>query len=130
MSDRVALTAAGCAFYATLALFPAISILISIYGLAFDPWNVEPQLHALRELLPPPAFELIAGRVHQLVAQPSGRLSVDLGGQHPGHVLERGDRREVGVAALNLAYARPSGAASSASSSWGSAWRCRRSWWP
>jgi membrane protein len=78
LSDRVSLTAAGCAFYATLALFPAISILISIYGLAFNPWNVESQLHALQDLLPPPAFELIAERVHHLVAQPRTRLSFGL----------------------------------------------------
>jgi membrane protein len=79
VSDRVSLTAAGCAFYATLALFPAISSLISIYGLAFNPSNVEAQLQAVRELLPPPAFELIAERVHQLVSQPPGRLSFGLG---------------------------------------------------
>ena len=79
VSDRVSLTAAGCAFYATLALFPAISSLISIYGLAFNPSNVEAQLQALRELLPPPAFELIAERVHQLVSQPPSRLSFGLG---------------------------------------------------
>ena len=47
LSDRASLTAAGCAFYATLALFPAISILISIYGLAFNPGGVSLQ-HADR----------------------------------------------------------------------------------
>ena len=52
LTDRVSLVAAGVAFYATLALFPAISMLISIYGLWFDPVTVEPQLEALRGLLP------------------------------------------------------------------------------
>ncbi len=37
ISDRISLVAAGCAFYATLALFPAITMLISVYGLLFDP---------------------------------------------------------------------------------------------
>ena len=41
LSDRVSLTAARRAFYATLALFPATSILISIYGLAYNPGNVD-----------------------------------------------------------------------------------------
>lgn len=77
-SDRVSLAAAGCAFYATLALFPAISVLISVYGLAFDVQSVEQQLRPLRELLPPPAFALIDERVHQLVSQPSGTLSLGL----------------------------------------------------
>ena len=56
-TDQVSLAAAGCAFYATLALFPAISVLISVYGLAFNVRAVEQQLLVLRDLLPPPAFD-------------------------------------------------------------------------
>src|SRR4051794_16324207 len=78
ISDRISLIAAGCAFYATLALFPAITMLISIYGLAFDPTTVEPQLQVIREFLPPAAFTLIADRVHTLVSQRSGTLGVSL----------------------------------------------------
>ena len=44
ITDRVSLAAAGCAFYATMALFPAISILISVYGLVFNVQPVEQQL--------------------------------------------------------------------------------------
>jgi membrane protein len=69
ISDRISLIAAGCAFYATLALFPAITMLISIYGLVFDPKTVEPQLQVIQQLLPPAAFSLIAERVHSLVSQ-------------------------------------------------------------
>ncbi|HEY8287657.1 MAG TPA: YihY/virulence factor BrkB family protein, partial [Acetobacteraceae bacterium] len=77
-TDRVSLAAAGCAFYATMALFPAISMLISVYGLIFNPVSVEPQLRALAGLLPPPAYSLIADRVHQLVNQPNASLSLGL----------------------------------------------------
>ena len=77
-SDRVSLAAAGCAYYATLALFPAISMLISVYGLAFNVQSVEGQLQVLRELLPGPAFALIDERVHMLVSQPSSALSIGL----------------------------------------------------
>ena len=78
ISDRVSLVAAGCAFYATLALFPAISMLIFLYGLVFDPVTVEPQLQVMRELLPPSAFQLISDRVHQLVTQRQGTLGLGL----------------------------------------------------
>ena len=74
ISDRISLVAAGCAFYATLALFPAITMLISIYGLVFDPQTVEPQLQVIRELLPPAAFSLIAERVHALVSHEKATL--------------------------------------------------------
>jgi membrane protein len=78
VTDRVSLAAAGCGFYATMALFPAISVLISVYGLAFNVQSVEQQLALLRELLPPPAFALISERVHELVNQPNDTLSISL----------------------------------------------------
>jgi membrane protein len=77
-SDHVSLAAAGCAFYATLSLFPAISMLISVYGLLFDVKDVLPQLAVLRDLLPAPAYGLIEDRVLQLVAQPHGQLTLGL----------------------------------------------------
>jgi membrane protein len=79
ITDRMSLAAAGCAFYATLALFPAISTLVSIYGLAFNPAAVEAQLSVLRHIVPAPAFGLISSRVQQLVSAPSGKLTVGLG---------------------------------------------------
>ena len=78
LTDRASLVAAGCAFYATLALFPAISMMISIYGLLFDPLTVEPQLAVLRDLLPPSAWQLISERVHMLVTQPPVTLGLSL----------------------------------------------------
>jgi len=77
-TDRVSLAAAGCAFYATLALFPAISMLISVGGMVLDPVTAEQQLAVLSGLLPPPAFSLIEDRVHQLATQGSGSLSLHL----------------------------------------------------
>lgn len=73
-SDRISLTAAGCAFYAMLALFPSIFLLVLVYGLVFDQATVEPQLEVLRELVPEETFELIAARLHDLVAAPRPRL--------------------------------------------------------
>ena len=78
ITDQVALAAAGCGFYATLALFPAISVLVSVYGLAFDVQSVEQQLAVVRTLLPAPAYTLIDDRVHELVSQANGTLSISL----------------------------------------------------
>jgi membrane protein len=66
-SDRISLVAAGCAFYAMLALFPALSLTISLYGLVFDPYAVEPQLAVLEEILPDATYALVAQRVRELV---------------------------------------------------------------
>jgi membrane protein len=77
-TDRVSLAAAGCAFYATLALFPAISMLISVYGMVLDPATAEQQLGVLSGLLPAPAYGLIEDRIHQLISQPAHTLSASL----------------------------------------------------
>jgi len=78
-THRTTLVAAGCAFYATLALFPAITMLLSLYGLMFNPWSVEGQLDLLQGLLPPEAYTLIARRVHALVLYRHRMLGLGLG---------------------------------------------------
>jgi len=75
-SQRVSLVAAGCAFYATLALFPTITMLISLYGLVYNPDTVQPQLHYLRGFMPPAAFDLISDRIQSIVAQPAKGLGL------------------------------------------------------
>lgn len=77
MSGEMTLAAAGCAFYATLALFPAMTTLISLYGLAFNPKTIEPQLLYLKHFMPPEAYQLIAGRITALVS--SGKTSLGIG---------------------------------------------------
>ena len=58
-----------------LALFPAITVLISLYGLLFDPSAIERQLAAIRDVLPAMAFDLVAQRLHDLVSRPASSLS-------------------------------------------------------
>jgi membrane protein len=103
-SDHVSLAAAGCAFYATLALFPAISMLISVYGLLFDPASVVPQLAVLRELLPTPAFLLIEDRVLQLVAQPREHLTTGLAIAFLVSVWSSASAAKAVLSAMNVAY--------------------------
>ncbi len=104
LTDRVGLTAAGCAFYGTLALFPGISMLLSLYGLVFDPVTVEPQLAVLRDLLPPPAWALIDERVRQLVSQPPATLGVRLLISTGVAFWSSATGIKAVLAALNLAY--------------------------
>ena len=72
---RATLIAAGCAFYATLALFPGLSTLLSVYGLAFKPSAVVDQMLILRDVLPPEAYLLIARRAHVLVQHAPRQLA-------------------------------------------------------
>lgn len=77
-TSQISLAAAGCAFYATLSLFPALTTLISLYGLAFSLETVEPQLQVMRNLLPHSAYDLIGGQIHNLVSQPHSSLTIGL----------------------------------------------------
>jgi membrane protein len=104
VSDRISLVAAGCAFYGTLALFPAISMLVSMYGLVFDPVTVEPHLQALQTLLPAPAFHLIEERVHELVTRPQMALTMSLVLSTAVTLWSAATGTKSMLSALNLAY--------------------------
>lgn len=104
VSDRVGLFAAGCAFWATLALFPAIGTLVSLYGLLFDVQTVEPQLALLRGVLPPAAYALIHDRVHVLVSHGSTNLGVSLLVSTAIAFWSASTGTKSMLAALNLAY--------------------------
>lgn len=78
ISTQSSLSASGCAFFATLSLFPAMTTLLSLYGLVFDINSVEPQLQVLRNLLPPAAFDLISDQIHLLIRRPHVSLTLGL----------------------------------------------------
>ena len=105
-SNRVSLAAAGCAFWATLALFPALSMLVSLYGLLFDPQTVEPQLAQLRPLLPPAAFDLIEQRVRVLVSHGGTTLGLSLLISTALALWSASTGTKSMLSALNLAYAQ------------------------
>ena len=69
--DNLSVVAAGCAFYALFAIFPALSALISLYGLTADPAKVELQLSVLAFVLPAQAYEVVIEQIHR-IAQTSG----------------------------------------------------------
>ena len=76
--DHISILAAGMAFYGLLSLFPGMSALISIYGLAADPAIIEEQLGALAGVLPSEALKLLSDQLHALVAKPPARLGIGL----------------------------------------------------
>jgi membrane protein len=103
-SDRVSLSASGCAFWATLSLFPALSMLVSLYGLVFDPQTVEPQLENIRRLVPAPAFALISDRVRSLVSHGGATLGASLFVSTALALWSASTGTKSLLSALNLAY--------------------------
>jgi len=78
LGDHMSLVAAGCAFWATLALFPGLSTLVSVYGLLLDPRRMVAHLDVLSGLLPPDVYYLIASRLEILATHRVPALSTGL----------------------------------------------------
>jgi len=76
--DHISIMAAGVAFYTLLSIFPAMSALISIFGLVADPQVIERQLADLSEVLPQDVLMLVSDQLHNLIAAAPGRLGVGL----------------------------------------------------
>ncbi|HEX2197955.1 MAG TPA: YihY/virulence factor BrkB family protein [Burkholderiales bacterium] len=74
--DRLSIIAAGVAFYGLLAIFPGLIALVAIYGLAFDPAQVEQQAAALSGVLPPQAADILLGQLHDLTTTDSTALGI------------------------------------------------------
>ncbi|MFG6529193.1 MULTISPECIES: YihY/virulence factor BrkB family protein [unclassified Sulfitobacter] len=61
-ADHVSLVAAGVAFYALLAIFPAVTALMALAGLVMEPAQVTAQLESLTNLIPEEAANIILGQ--------------------------------------------------------------------
>jgi membrane protein len=76
--DHVQLVAAGVAFYAFLAIFPALSAIVSFYGLMMSPAQVQSQMNAFAGILPGQARDLLSNVLVNLVSRSDGTLGWSL----------------------------------------------------
>jgi membrane protein len=72
--DRLSIIAAGVAFYGLLAIFPALIALVALYGLVFDPRQVQEQVSALSGVLPPDAAEILLRQLNDLTTRDTKAL--------------------------------------------------------
>lgn len=71
-ADNVPMLAGGVAFFAFLALFPAMIALISVWGLVVGPDDASAQAESLTEGLPSEAAEIITTQMESVASQDSG----------------------------------------------------------
>ncbi len=76
--DNVTMVAAGVAFYALLAIFPALTAIVSLYGLFSDPAEVSRQISAFRYFLPPEALKLITDGLQAFVTKSNSQFNIAL----------------------------------------------------
>jgi Virulence factor BrkB len=69
--DRLLAVAAGVVFYGLLAVFPAVTALVSLYGLFASPAAISDQLALLSGILPDSAVEILREQIGRLTANTS-----------------------------------------------------------
>jgi membrane protein len=74
--DRLLATAAGVVFYGLLAIFPAITALVSSYGLFADPSTISSNLQSLALMLPEGSFAIVQDQIARVLAKGSSTLGV------------------------------------------------------
>jgi membrane protein len=76
IDDRVLPLAGGVAYYALLAVFPAVAMTVSLYGLFADASTVSRHLVLLSDILPPGSADLLAQQMTRIAGQSANTLGI------------------------------------------------------
>jgi membrane protein len=75
--DRLLAIAAGVVFYGLLALFPAVTALVSCYGLFARPASINDHLSFLQDVMPAEAYSIVQDQITRVIAK--GQVGLSLG---------------------------------------------------
>ena len=79
--DHLLTLAGGVAFFALLALVPALTAGVSSYALFTDAHAIQDQLNLASNIIPPAALDIIRGEIARIAGHTDGRLTLSfLGG--------------------------------------------------
>ena len=65
---ELGLISAGVAFFGFLAIFPAVAVIIALWGSVLDPTALRTQIEVLKDFVPPDAYSLLLSQVEGLLA--------------------------------------------------------------
>ncbi len=102
--DRVTAVAAGVTFYALLAVFPALTAFVSLYGLVADPATISDQLAMLEGLLPGGATDFLRDQIVRISSGGESTLGVALAVSVGAAIWSANAGVKAIFDALNVAY--------------------------
>ena len=102
--DNVSLLAAGVAFYAFIALFPALIAAVTVYGLVADPEQVERQIGSFAETLPREAATLLEEQLTSIASGSTSALGWGLVLSLGGALFAASGGMQNLINAVNIAY--------------------------
>ena len=102
--DRIPAVAAGSAFFALLALFPALGVFVSLYGLIGDLHGARDSISALQGLLPEGGVKVLNEQIERLAAAPHASLGFAFASSLILSVWSSNAGMKALIAGLNIAY--------------------------
>ncbi len=102
--DNISLLAAGVAFYAFIALFPALIAAVTVYGLVADPEQVEQQISSFADTLPREAATLLSQQLTNIAGGSSSALGWGLLLSLGGALFAASGGMQNLINAVNIAY--------------------------
>jgi membrane protein len=77
-NKNISVLAAGIAFYAMLSIFPALAVLIAVYGILANPTTVQHLTDTMHGIMPGEAQKLIEGYLQALVSPSQSKFGTGL----------------------------------------------------
>ena len=102
--DNIPLLAAGVAFYAFIALFPALIAAVTVYGLVADPEQVEEQVSGFADTLPSEAAALLENQLTDIAGGSPSALGWGLLLSLGGALFAASGGVQNLIKAVNIAY--------------------------
>lgn len=105
--DRVLLAAAGVTYYAIMALVPALSAVVSVYGLFFDTVSAASHLKHLGYVVPGGAIDIVSEQVVRLAGEKASKLGVAFAVSLAIALWSANAGMKAIFEAMNIAYDKP-----------------------
>jgi membrane protein len=102
--DQVSVLAAGVAFFAMLALFPALIALVSLYGLVASPAEAQAQISSFAGVLPADARELLLTQLSSLASGQDSGLTFGFLASLAAALWTASSGMKAVIEGINLAY--------------------------
>jgi membrane protein len=74
-NDRLLAVAAGVVFYALLAIFPAVTAFVSLYGMVASYQTINDHLYLLSYVLPSGGVDIVRDQIVRIISDSDGKLS-------------------------------------------------------
>ena len=102
--DHLLTLAGGVAFFALLAMVPALTAGVSSYALFADARAIQGQLNLLANIVPPTALDLVRDEIIRIVASSNGRLTLSFLGSLALSLWSANSGVKAMFEALNVVY--------------------------